>query len=249
MKTILKQFLKYYLKFFTRLTLMVKRPVIIAIAGSTNKTFTRDEIIARLSAQNLPVRTNPKSFNTEIGLPLSILNLESGYNEYSQWIPTLLAAPLSIFKKDFPKYLVLELGISSPGDMKYLLSLINPDIAVITDITQRYVDSFAGMDRLVDEYEYLSKKTKKDGLLILNKDNYRINSLAKSSRTRVCKFGINKNADWQATLVEKTKSGQSLKILHNKESKRYAIPRHGSHHVYALLAGLIIEDYVISHNK
>jgi UDP-N-acetylmuramyl pentapeptide synthase len=78
MKSFFKQLLKYYLKYITKLVLFIHKPVIIAVAGSTNKTFVRDEIRNILEKKGFSVRANPRSFNTEIGLPLAILDLPSG---------------------------------------------------------------------------------------------------------------------------------------------------------------------------
>ncbi len=189
---LLKKLLQYYLKYITKLVLFIYRPTIITIAGSTNKTFVKEEIKKVLKKQGLIIRSNPKSFNTEIGLPLAILNLSSGYNSYRLWLPIIFQAAKAIFNKNFPKILVLELGISEPADMKYLLSIIHPKIAVITDITQRYLESFSDMDELVSEYEYLAKKIDKSGLIILNYDNLRVRKLATSTKVKIKFFGLQK---------------------------------------------------------
>jgi len=85
MKTFLKQLLKYYLKYITKLVLAIHQPLIIGLTGSTNVIFTRDEIKRQLAQTGLAARSNPKNFNTEIGLPLAILNLPSGYNSYRHY--------------------------------------------------------------------------------------------------------------------------------------------------------------------
>ena len=177
MKTALKQFLKYYLKYITKLVLLIHRPLVIGVTGSINEVFTKDEIKRQLTATGLEARSNPKNFNTEIGLPLAILNLPSGYGSYKDWLPIIWQAFESIFNLKFPKILILGLGVSDPGDMKYLMSLVKPKIAVITDITQRYIASFADMNKLAKEYEYFIKLMDKDGYLILNHDNQPIKKL------------------------------------------------------------------------
>jgi UDP-N-acetylmuramoyl-tripeptide--D-alanyl-D-alanine ligase len=232
--------------------LTIHRPTIIAIAGSTNKAFTKNEIKSQLTELGLEVRSNPKNFNTEIGMPLAILNLESGYNEYKKWLPAIWRAPLTVFDADFPKYLVLELGVSEPGDIKYLLSIIKPSIIVITDITQRYIESFAGMDELVGEYEYLVKRSKRAELIVLNCDNARIKKMAELRRQgygNIVFFGYGKRANWQVVKSEKDDLGQKIKISHNNIINGHFIKRYGNHHVYSLLAGLIIHDYVKKKEK
>ena len=245
MKYLFKTILKHYLKYITKLVLLIHRPAIIAIAGSTNKTFVKEEVGMVLRALGKNVRANPRSFNTEIGLPLAVLNLSSGYNSYKNWLPIVFKAFWAVFQRNFPQYLVLELGVSDPGDMKYLLSIIKPRLAIITDITQRYLESFSDMDRLVGEYECLVKKVKKNGLVVLNYDNIRIRNLAKVAEAPVEFFGLQSGAHWQAIEINKDKRerGQIVTVNHNDVINQHKIKRFGKHHIYSLLVGLIVTEY------
>ncbi len=243
MKSIFKTILQYYLKYITKLVLLIHRPTIIAIAGSTNKTFIKEEVNGVLRELGKSVRANPRSFNTEIGLPLAILYLPSGYNSYRNWLPIISKAFLAIFQRDFPQYLVLELGVSDPGDMKYLLSIIKPRLAIITDITQRYLESFSDMDRLVGEYECLVKRIQKSGLIILNYDNIRIRNLAKVAEAPVEFFGLQSGAHWQAVELDRGAQEQIIKVKHHNIVNQHKIKRFGKHHVYSLLVGLIVTKY------
>ncbi|PIR12864.1 hypothetical protein COV49_04085 [Candidatus Falkowbacteria bacterium CG11_big_fil_rev_8_21_14_0_20_39_10] len=242
MKFIFKLTLKYYLKYITKLVLLIHRPVIIAVAGSTNKVFVKDEIKKVLLDKGLSVRVNPKNFNTEIGLPLAILNLPSGYNSFKNWLPIIFKAPLAIFQFDFPKYLVLGLGASDPGDMKYLLTIVQPKISIITDITQRYLEGFSDMDKLVGEYEKLADRTKKNGLIVLNYDNIRVRQIGRKNKKATEFFGSQNGAGWQAVKVERGEQGEIAKVSHNGIIKEYKLNRFGRHHVYSLLIGLIIKS-------
>jgi UDP-N-acetylmuramyl pentapeptide synthase len=244
MKLILKTVLKYYLKYITKLVLFVHKPVIVAISGSTNKSFVKEEIKNVLEKKGFSVRSNPKNFNTEIGLPLAVLNLPSGYNSYKNWLPIIFESLFCIFKKDFPAYLVLELGVSRRGDMKYLLSVVNPKISVITDITQRYLESFSGMDDLAEEYKRLVEKTKKNGIVILNYDNSRIQNIAKTARrkTKTILFGESENVDWKISEIERSERGESFKVTRNNEDKKVEIKRYGKHHIYAKTVGMVVEE-------
>jgi len=243
MKPLLKFFLKHYLKFLTNFVIYIHHPVVIAIAGSTNKTFTKQAIIRILTDHDISFRANPNSFNTEIGLPLAILNLPSGYHSHRKWLPIILKSFVRIFKK-FPKYLILELGISDKSDMKYLLKLIKPSIAVITDITQRYLDSFSGMDELADEYGYLIKKINKNGLILLNNDNNRIISFINDARAQIITFGFSPTSDYRANKITKYSHGQKFEVITKGKINEYQIPYFGRHHIYSFLAALIINSYV-----
>jgi len=243
MKKFLKIILQYYLKVITKIVLVVHNPVIIVVAGSTNKSFVRDEIKKILLEKEKNVRANPKNFNTEIGLPLAILNIESGYNSYRRWLPVIGSAFGAIFQKKFPEYLVLELGVSQKGDMKYLLSIVKPQIAIVTEITQRYIESFSGMNRLVGEYVYLVKKIKKDGLVILNWDNERVRSLKKYTKARVLYFGKdNLKCDGEIQEVKKVNNGMQVKMRYIDREKEVLIKRFGNHHATSTLIGWMVEN-------
>ncbi|MEA2092548.1 MAG: Mur ligase family protein [Patescibacteria group bacterium] len=242
MKFILKIFLKYYLKVITKIVLFIHKPVVVAVAGSTNKSFVKKEVKKKLEEVGFSVRANPKNFNTEIGLPLSILYLPSGYNEYKRWIPAILKAPLKIFQKKFPDFLVLSLGSSDKGDMNYLLSIIKPDISIITNITQRYKEGFSDMNNLVDEYQILAKKTRKEGVLVLNIDNYRVREVGENKKQKILYYGTNKDADIFISKIEKNKKGQKVSIKQQGRKKDYQINKFGEHHAYAFAVGLAMKE-------
>ena len=241
MKLIFKTILKYYLKYIAKFVLLIYRPIIIVVAGSTNKTFVKNEINNVLQKLGKKTRSNYKNFNTEIGLPLTILNLNSGYNSYKNWLPIIFKVPLAIFQKNYPKYLVLELGISDSGDMKHLLSIISPKIAVITNITQRYLENFSNIGKLAGEYEYLINKIKKNNLLILNKDNQKIKLISKQTNNKIKFFGLQNNVDYQAIKINKTINGQKFIIKHKNKIINKQINKFGEHHIYASLIGEIVK--------
>lgn len=240
MKPLFKILLKYYLKYITKLALFIHRPVIIAVAGSTNKAFTKNEIKKKLESSGKKVWANSKSLNTEIGLPLSILRLPSGYGSYRDWLPVLAQSIKAVWQKDYPRYIVLELGISKPGDMKHLLSIVSPGISVITDITQRYLESFSGMDDLVEEYGLLVKRTPKKGLVVLNVDNGRVKNLAKVSVAPIITFGKNEKANCCAKEIERTANGEKITIVYNNREETHSINSFGTHNVYAYLTSFLI---------
>lgn len=240
MRKISKTILKYYLKCITKLVLSIHHPKIVAVSGSSNKTFIRDEIRSVLEKRGKVVRANPKNFNTEIGLPLAILNIRSGYNSYRAWFPVMLSAMAAIFQKNFPEYLVIELGVSRKGDMKYLLSIIRPDVSVVGDINQRYIESFSGMDDLVSEYEYLAGKTIR--AVILNYDNPRVRSLAGKTDKKVGYFGRSEVENiFQIGEIRKTENGQKFQLKHEGKTEDVSILRFGEHNVYASAAGKVFE--------
>ena len=122
-----KKFVQYYLKLFTKIVLWRHKPFIIAVAGTTNKTIVKEYILKFLREKygEKEVRGNPRSYNTEIGLPLAILYLESGESSFWKWWKILIQAKLkALFSRKFPSKLVLELGVEKKGDMEYLLEMV-----------------------------------------------------------------------------------------------------------------------------
>ncbi|PIP28589.1 MAG: hypothetical protein COX29_00360 [Candidatus Moranbacteria bacterium CG23_combo_of_CG06-09_8_20_14_all_35_22] len=246
MKFFCKTILKYYLKYVTKIVLAIHRPTVVAISGSSNKTFIRDEVRKILEKKGKTVRANPKNFNTEIGLPLAILNVESGYNSYRAWLPIIGKAFWAIFQKNFPEFLVLELGVSQKGDMRYLLSIIRPKISIICEINQRYIESFSGMDNLFLEYQYLAQQTLQSGALILNYDNARVRSLSKKTHARVEYFGKTEKTEiFQIKKIERQKDGQKFWLKYNNKTQEFFTPRFGEHNIYAMTAGKVFE-YILN---
>jgi UDP-N-acetylmuramoyl-tripeptide--D-alanyl-D-alanine ligase len=244
MKFLLKTLLYYYLKCISRVVLFIHRPVIIAIAGSINKSFFREAIAWQLREMKVDFRSNSKNFNTEIGLSLAILDLSSGYNSYKKWLPIIIKAPLKIFSINFSKFLILELGTSGSGDMRRLLSVVKPDIAIVTDITQRYLEGFTDINKLVYEYKYLAKKMKKSNFLVLNYDNKKVRELKNKTKASVKYFGINSEADCEIKDIKNEDNVQVVRIKHNQSESDYKMKYFGKHHAQALAVSLMIKNYV-----
>lgn len=244
MRYILKRFLRFFLKWVARLALVIHRPKIIVIAGSTNKSFVKDEIRTLLEREHIAVRATPKSFNTDIGVPLSILGISSGYGRYRAWAPIFWQSVCAVFRASFPEALVLEFGVSNRGDMQYLLSIVRPDVVVLTDLTSRYVERFPGVDALVREYQLLVRRMKRDGFLVYNGDSVRLREVSKAfSGTRVS-FGLSDGCDWQAREVRRVATGEAFAVWHDGVCIRNAhIDRFGEHHVFARLASVAVREY------
>ena len=155
MKKFFKKIIQLYLKLLTKIILARHKPFVIAVAGTTNKTFVKETILNELG-RGSDVRGNPKSFNTEIGLPLAVLFLPSGLASIFRWVDILLTGTcISIFSRKFPKVLVLEMGVDRIGDMKYLLSLVKPDIAIVTNIKRNFPGLKTTLDDIAKELTLL----------------------------------------------------------------------------------------------
>src|SRR5450759_697234 len=88
MKITFKKIIVYILKIESQLVLSKYKPKIIAITGSVGKTSTKDAVYAVLSKISY-VRKSEKSFNSEIGLPLTILGCPNGWNNPLTWLANI----------------------------------------------------------------------------------------------------------------------------------------------------------------
>lgn len=242
MKKIFKIIVQLYLKLLTRFVLFRHKPFVIAVAGTTNKTFVKETILDELG-RDADVRGNPKSFNTEIGLPLAVLFLPSGFASIFRWVDVLLTGTcVSIFSRTFPKVLVLEMGVDRVGDMKYLLSLVKPKIAIVTDVKRNFPGLETTLDEIAEEFALLAKEIPSDGMLILNGDDVRTKNLEKVTKAKTVLFGGNKAFDAVISEIKESDAGQKFALEYKSKKDFFSIERHGRHNVDALVIAKIVAD-------
>lgn len=239
--------LRMYLSSLAWLVLQRYRPLIIAIAGTTNKTFTKEAIEKALTSQGFTCASTPHTFNTAIGVSLSILGLQSGYNSYKRWLLIIPKALGKAWSRVLPKILILELGISHPKDVKYFTHILKPKILVITDITQRYRENFTDLQTLSREYSQLIKKVSENGLTIINYDTILVKDLALVSRSPVFFFSLEAIQTSQQNIysvnsVVTTSEGIKTQIKVGDTTKEIFIPRFGKHYVSSYLIAEIVKD-------
>ncbi|MBN1597894.1 MAG: bifunctional UDP-N-acetylmuramoyl-tripeptide:D-alanyl-D-alanine ligase/alanine racemase [Bacteroidales bacterium] len=100
---------------------------VIAITGSNGKTVVKEWLAGCLSSKHL-VSRSPKSYNSQIGVPISVLML----NENAEWA-------------------ILEAGISQPGEMHKLKEIITPDYGIFTNIGQAHQENFDDLKQKASE--------------------------------------------------------------------------------------------------
>lgn len=120
---------------------------VVAVTGSCGKTTTKDFITAVLS-RTYRVRSSAGNYNNEYGVPLSVLALE-----------------------DEDEVLVLELGVSAPGDMAVIAAVAIPTVAVITSIAPTHLEFFGDVAAVRREKGSLLKYVKEGGSAVLNADD------------------------------------------------------------------------------
>lgn len=141
-----------YLKFWAKLALIIHRPTIVGIAGSTGKSSVKQILFALMSGQT---RVRAGYGNSETGLPLAILNLTS-HGGTADWVKNLLLCPLKILNLRSVDYLILEMATDDPKppkNMEYLLDIAQPDVAIHLNAQPVHTQQFA--HALTDEQKQL----------------------------------------------------------------------------------------------
>ena len=184
---------------FSKLVLLRCKPLVIGITGSIGKTSTKEALSLVLS-QKFRVRATYKNYNNEIGVPLTILGVNSpGKNIFGWFFVFFKAFKLIIFgDKKYPEILILEMGIDRPGDLSYLCSLAKPKIGIVTSVSYSHIEFFGSLNEIKKEKEVLIKTLDPKGSAILNYDNKLSREMKLSSRAKVITYGTEEGADLKA---------------------------------------------------
>lgn len=247
----MKKIIQLKLKILSKLIIAKYKPEIIGVTGSVGKTSTKEAIYTVLK-NKYNVRRNIKNFNNEIGLPLTIIGKDSPAKSIFGWALVFLYATKLILLKDknYPKILVLEMGVDRPGDMEYLTSIVKPDIGVVTLVGTVHVEYFDSLSKLREEKAKLIKSVKKHGFSIINYDNEGTKKMINESKSKVLTFGLNEKADVRAQEIiysyekgdeKDAVRGISFKLGHKGSFAPILLPGVLGHGVvYAALAGAAV---------
>lgn len=126
----------------------------IGITGSNGKTILKEWLYQCLWNE-FPTVKSPKSFNSQIGLPLSLLQINSSHQ-------------LGIF----------EVGISKPHEMEKLENIFHPQIGLLTHIGTAHAANFSSEEELINEKIILFKNSE---VIIYNGDNFLVDQKIKKS--------------------------------------------------------------------
>ena len=179
MKSLLRAIVVSIITLEARLVLAKYKPRIIAITGNVGKTSTKDTVYAALH-DSLFVRKSMKSFNSDIGVPLTILGCENGWSNPLKWLANIgEGLALILFTNHYPKWLVLEVGADHPGDIERITEWVKPDIAIITALPDVpvHVEFFESPEQVAHEKKFLARALKDDGTLIFAGDEKRTATL------------------------------------------------------------------------
>lgn len=175
-----------------QLVLKRHKPKIIAVTGSAGKTSTKDAIFCVLSDGRF-VRKSEKSYNSELGVPLTILGLESGWGSPWRWLMNVVKGFWVVVSPDlYPHWLVLEVGADRPGDIRRIARWLKPDVAVITSIPDVpvHVEYFSSPQSLANEKKRLAEHLKHDGILVINGDDLHTKQILAEHQSQAVSFGF-----------------------------------------------------------
>lgn len=182
----------------TRRILRKYHPLVIGITGSVGKTSTKDAVFSVLS-RRFRVRRSQKNYNSEIGVPLTVIGATSPGKNPLGWLRVFLRAlGLILFKQSYPDILILELGIDHPGDMRLLLETVQPKIGILTAIAPAHTQFFVSFDEYANEKRLLITSLPKDGLAVLNADLPEVRLAADQAKCPVVTCGVQTEADMRA---------------------------------------------------
>lgn len=148
---------------------------LVAVTGSVGKTTVK-EMAADVLSMSAPTARTKGNFNNEIGLPLSLLGVESS-----------------------DRYGVFEVGMSHPGELAPLCDLLKPSIGIVTTIGPVHLEFFSSMESIAREKAAVLKCLPPNGLAILNQDEAWFDVLKALTPCRVVTISQRQDADYTAT--------------------------------------------------
>lgn len=180
---------------------------VIGITGSNGKTVVK-ELLFQLLEHDYKIVRSPKSFNSQIGVPLSLWQMEQDHN---------LA--------------IIEAGISQSGEMAALEKMIKPNIGIFTNIGEMHNEGFMDIRHKINEKLGLFKDT---DVLIYNKDYPELHDAIlqfanrrkerSDNEIKLLSWSKKSEANIRIEHLEKNMNGASFDLLYNGEQAKFNIP-------------------------
>lgn len=143
---------------------------VVAVTGSAGKTTTKN-MIGSILARHGPTRTAPRTENNAIGVPRVLLSLDEQH-----------------------QYCVVELAMRGPGEIDYLAQLTQPQVGVITNISQTHLGRLGSREAIAQAKAELLHVLPETGMAILNADDFYYGLFAEMAPCRVVSFGATAGA-------------------------------------------------------
>lgn len=183
---------------------------VAAITGSNGKTTTKEMLTSILSQRFNTVKSQA-SFNNEIGLPLTLLQITSLH-----------------------EVCILEIGMSRKGEIRCLANIAKPDTGIITNIGPAHLGSFRNLGEVARAKAELLEVI--DGTCILNADDEHFEMLKEKCSGKVVTFGLDNAADFRADSLRELPSGEMIFSVNGKLEIK--LPVAGRHNIYNAISAI-----------
>jgi UDP-N-acetylmuramoyl-tripeptide--D-alanyl-D-alanine ligase len=187
---------------------------VIAVVGSAGKTTTKRLIDAALRG-SMHGSISPKSFNNDIGVPLTLLNAPST-----------------------DRYVVVEIGTNSIGEVPHLAKMVQPDIAVITMIGREHLEGLGSLENIAAENAAVLTHLQPKGFAVINADAPLLRSYAKIPASSIL-FGESDDAEMRLTARGVNESGGGWWFEINGRT-RYQFSLPGKHNAINAVAAVAV---------
>ena len=192
---------------------------VIGVTGSVGKT-TCKELIAAVLAARWTVLKSAANLNTEIGLPLTLLQLTPHH-----------------------KRAVLEMAMYGRGEINLLCRIARPQIGVVTNVGPVHMERLGSMGAIASAKAELVEALPKDpnGIAILNGDDSRVAAMASRTKARVLLYGQSKQCQVRGSnLKGRGLDGISFRLTYGDTQVEVETPLPGRHHIYPALAAAAV---------
>jgi UDP-N-acetylmuramoyl-tripeptide--D-alanyl-D-alanine ligase len=188
---------------YYRRSVMNPATKVIAVTGSNGKTTTK-RMIDHVLAGSRKGHCSPKSFNNQIGVPLTILSADADDD-----------------------YLVLEIGTNAPGEVAALGTMSDADVGVITSIGEAHLEGLGGLDGVAVEKASLLRCIRRGGLGVVNIDQPSLERHLSGLPIDLRRIGRRDASDVAIGHVRGTIHGTSFTL---DGAHRVELPMPGAHH-------------------
>ncbi|MFN8158026.1 MAG: UDP-N-acetylmuramoyl-tripeptide--D-alanyl-D-alanine ligase [Candidatus Nanopelagicales bacterium] len=194
--------------------------VVVGVTGSSGKTSTKD-LLAQLLPAYGPTVAPQGSLNTEVGLPVTALGIDTG-----------------------TRVLVAEMGARGIGHIRYLCGITPPRVGVVLNVGSAHVGEFGSKENIAlakGELVESLPSAAHGGVAVLNADDPLVAAMAARTTARVVAYGESATADVRAVDVVLDDEGRaSFTLLVGGRSAAVALGLHGRHHVSNALAAAAV---------
>ncbi len=188
----------------------------VAITGSVGKTTTKDMISGVLSEKYNTHKT-PNNFNNDIGVPLTIFGIEKEHT-----------------------MAVIEMGMNHFGEIEYLQSIANTDIAVISNVGMSHIENLGSREGIFRAKMEIAKKFNENNTLIINGDNEFLDSIS-DTPYKVVRFGMDAHNDIYAKNVKNLGlMGIEFTVVCEDVEFSVSVTQPGVHNVYNALSAIAV---------